>query len=488
LVVASAAGTLPLAVQAESAASQSSLRALVLHRLAPLVIALAALLVLLNGTLFSSWGAPTVDFAINYSAALALRDGVDPYGKATLYEYGVRAGSRTDLIYSQLFTSYIQPPTSALSILPLSFLPWQAAKHVYLVLNHVMLFATVAITLITLRPAMSTPWLAAWASVILAFFSQLNASFSLGQVDATLLLLFSIGFWAFTRGRSGIAGSAIAIAAAIKLVPALLLLYFLWKRDHRAFAWGAGVGIGLFVVSLVAVGPDVYQTYVGDTLPALAKGSTHYSNASFGALIARLSTPDVINGLPAVFYLDEVPSGVPARLAAIAVVLGGLAFLALVIPRGGQDSAEGVWPSGYAGRLILEYYLVIAVIIMVNGVAWEFYTVWLIPVFLAAFLAPDHVLPWGRLRRASLLMLALIYVGLNYPGDLFIFDGNGFLYHPDWVTGVWVEDRVRLYHNHFDAILILRLGSLLLFTATLAAVVLYRHPAPWMRRRINRGS
>ncbi|HLF76069.1 MAG TPA: glycosyltransferase family 87 protein [Dehalococcoidia bacterium] len=447
--------------------------------LAALSITTIALLVLLNGTFFSSYSAPHIDFSINFSAAHALRDGNNPYGTTTLYDYAVEVGSQTELIYSQLYTSYIQPPTSALSIMPLTLLSWRDASRVYLVLNHVLLFAAVALTLCTVRPSLPLPWAIAGASVVVAFYSQLNGSFSLGQVDATLLLLFALGFWAFCRNRPAIAGSAIAIAAAIKLVPALLLLYFLWKRDYRAFAWGAGVGLALFLASLAAVGPGIYETYVTETLPALAKGSTHYSNASFGGLIARLSTPDVIKVLPDIYYLDEVPSGATARLASLAVTLGAIVALALLIPRGRVASAASTGsapdeaPRRDPYRLVFEYYLVVAVTIMVSSVAWEFYSVWLIPVFLAAFLAPDRVLPGRPWRWAALVLLALVYVGLNYPGDFFIFDRNGFFYHPEWVTGVWVEERVRLYHNHLDAILILRLSSLLLLGCILGALIFW---------------
>src|SRR3989304_1331959 len=261
---------------------------LALERPAAVVVTVVALLVFLNGSLLSAWGALHVDLSINLTAAHALRDGADPYGVTALRERAASLGSPTNLIYGQLFTSYIQPPTPPPSLLPLTLLDWRDATRVYLVLHHVFL---------------------------LAAYAQINASFALGQVDATILLLLSLGFWGHVRGNAPVTGVAIACAAAIKLIPGLLLLYFLWKREYRVVLWGAGVGLALLLVSLAYVGADVYESYLTETLPALAKGSTHYSNASFGALIARAHTPAVIGGLPEMIYLDEVPAGDWARLA-----------------------------------------------------------------------------------------------------------------------------------------------------------------------------
>src|SRR3990172_5457099 len=212
---------------------------LALERPAAVVVTVVALLVFLNRSLLSAWGALHVDLSINLTAAHALRDGADPYGVTALRERAASLGSPTNLIYGQLFTSYIQPPTSALSLLPLTLLDWRDATRVYLVLNHVFLLAAVALTLSTLRPSLPLRWLVAGAAVIVAAYAQINASFALGQVDATILLL----------------------------------LYFLWKREYRVVLGGAGVGLVLLLVSLAYVGADVYESYLTETLPAFAKGS-----------------------------------------------------------------------------------------------------------------------------------------------------------------------------------------------------------------------
>src|SRR5262245_44751538 len=78
------------------------------------VVTLVTGFLFLNGSLFSTVSSSHVDFSINWTAAHALRQRDNPYGITTLAERARELGGPTDLIYGQLFTSYIQPPTSAL--------------------------------------------------------------------------------------------------------------------------------------------------------------------------------------------------------------------------------------------------------------------------------------------------------------------------------------------------------------------------------------
>ena len=130
--------------------------------------------------------------------------------------------------------------------------------------------------------------------------------------------------------------------------------------------------------------------------------------------------------------------------------------------------------------LLFEFYLVLAVTLIVSSVTWEFYVIWLLPVFLAVFLAPKKLLPAGAGRWPALIAFALAFVALNYPGDFYLFGRNDFFYHPEWVPGVWVEDRVLLYHKHSDAVLYLRLPALFLFAGTLSLLTLWRR-SPGMK-------
>src|SRR5450759_1751060 len=52
-----------------------------------------------------------------------------------------------------------------------------------------------------------------------------------GNVNAYLVALFALTWWASSRGRPWLAGSAAALAAALKLSPVVLLWWFVTQRS-----------------------------------------------------------------------------------------------------------------------------------------------------------------------------------------------------------------------------------------------------------------
>ncbi len=455
-------------------------RRLGLDWVAPLSIAAAAIFVYLNGAVFSSYNAVHVDLSINLTAAHAIAHGQDPYGETTLLARAEALHSPTALIYSTLFTSYIQPPTSALAVVPLTVLSWRDATHAYLILNNLFLIAAVALTLLTVRPTVPVPWAIAGAALITAGFSQIYSSFALGQVDASITLLLVLGLRGYSRGRPAVAGGAIAAAAAIKLIPVVLILYFLWKREYRVVAWTLGAGAALLLLSLAAVGPDTYWTYLHHTLPGLMKGSTHYANMSAAGAFNRLFIKQ-LGFLGPLMSLDEVPSSLGARLLTLATAAGLCAAIAFAVARPRTVPAGDSPPEqGY----VLEYYLVLTAGLLVSSVSWEFYSIWLLPLFLSVFLAPSRVLPPGRGARLLIMGACLIaYVVLNYPGGRvgreYFFDVNGLFYHPGLVPGAWVEEHVfHLYGGHLTLVPLWRLAALVLLALTLMAAAFRQKTSP----------
>jgi uncharacterized membrane protein len=457
------------------------LAALRIDWLLPVAVTAVALFLYLNSAVFSSWSAVHVDLSVNLTAAHALRHGDNPYGETVLLARAKDLGSPTALIYQTLFTSYIQPPPSALSLMPLTFLPWRDASRAYLVLNNLFLVASIALTLAIVRPSLPRRWLVAGAALITAGFSQIYASFALGQVDASMTLLLLLGLWGYSRDKPAVSGAAIGVGAAIKLIPGVLILYFLWKREYRTVAWAIGVGGAILLFSFAAVGPHVYRTYLTDTLPALMKGSTQYQNISLAGVWNRLFVKD-LGFLGPYLSLDEVPTSTWARLLTAASTALVLAALAFVIGR--RDRREGRAEGPAKQVIVLEYYLVVAGAILISSVSWEFYVVWLLPLFLAVFLTPASVLPLdGRWRYAAIACFAAAYVGLNYPGGRvgyeYFFDSNSLFYHPDWLPAVWLEQGghfgfsgLHLYGQHLTLVPLWRLAWLAFLALALAGILL----------------
>jgi hypothetical protein len=79
---------------------------------------------------------------------------------------------------------------------------------------------------------------------LLACLPAIGGALMRGQVDMILLALFCGMAACALRGRSVGAGLLLAAAISIKVIPAFLLLYPLWKRDTR---WLASCAAGLVV-------------------------------------------------------------------------------------------------------------------------------------------------------------------------------------------------------------------------------------------------
>lgn len=91
---------------------------------------------------------------------------------------------------------------------------------------------------------------------IWVLLATLGSSLGRGQVNELVLILLTGMVVAAVGGSSFVAGTFLAGAACIKVIPIYLIVYPLWRRDTRWLA-GTAVGLvmGLFVVPAAVVGP-----------------------------------------------------------------------------------------------------------------------------------------------------------------------------------------------------------------------------------------
>jgi hypothetical protein len=112
----------------------------------------------------------------------------------------------------------------------------------------------------------------------LSCLPALGASLVRGQVDPLLLVLLCGMAAAALRGRSGQAGFWLAGAICLKVIPAFLLVYPLWRRDGRWLAGSAaGLVLGLGIVPAAVFGPGQTLAYYREwqevlLRPALTEG------------------------------------------------------------------------------------------------------------------------------------------------------------------------------------------------------------------------
>jgi alpha-1,2-mannosyltransferase len=395
--------------------------------------------------IFALRDVPPVDFAVDYVGAAVIQRG------EMLYDLGALRRAHEELIvpritamHESVYTSYDNPPFTAVLVMPLTSLPFPQAKDVYRLTLHLLYFASVALVLGADQAYRRYPQWVLIATLALCM-EPVYTSITSGQVDIPILFALCLGYWAFKRGHPILAGCAIAVATMIKLSPALLLLYFLFKRQWKPVIAGVAACAALLGISLAVTGVDDWIVFVRDILPVLGQGSTEFENQTLAGLFTGLFiTPQ------ALFTLQPMPSLIIPKILTWACV-GGAALLLLRLfwQRDTGTLREGL-------RFDLEFSLGLAALLIASTVAWQHYYVWLL-VPLATLLRSD-VRDWLTTREYTVGAAALgLSVGLIlFPISIF------FLWPVDYYAAHW-EMRLLFWAKLYGALTLFGLLAALLW-------------------------
>jgi len=395
--------------------------------------------------IFAPRDVPPVDFAVDYTGATVIRRG------EMLYDLDALRRANDEVIvphivalHETVYNSYDNPPFTAALVMPLTYLPFEQAKDVYRVLLHLLYFASVGLVLGADRAYRGYPQ---WVLIVaLALcLEPVYTSITSGQVDIPILFAMCLGYWAFKRGHPVLAGCAIALATMIKLSPALLLLYFLYKRQFKVAIAGVVAGAILLGIGIAVTGLDDWVVFVRDILPVLARGSTQFENQTLaGFFYGLFLTPS------ALFSLQPMPPLVIPKALTWATVGGtGLLLLKLFWSRSSDTLREGL-------RFDLEFSLGLVALLATSTVAWQHYYVWLL-LPLATLLQPD-VREWLTAREYTLGAAAFgLSVGLIlFPISIF------FLWPVDFYAAHW-EIRLLFWAKLYGALTLFGLLASLLW-------------------------
>jgi hypothetical protein len=242
------------------------------------------------------------------------------------------------------------PPTSVLLMLPVARLDYRPALLAWNLASLAMLGVCLWIVGHELAFSFSA-WSIVPALMLILLCRPLLQQLIHGQLNLVLLLLLTGAWVADRRGRAGWAGALVGVAAAIKLFPAFLFLYFVLRRQWAAMLAGVFTLILLTGLTAAMLGPDTYRTYVQDVLPQLEKFRTSWFNASLVGFWTKLFNPAT---------RDEhvEPLWRSAAAARAGIVLTGLAVVGAVawavrraVSRAELDHAFG---AAVTGMLLLS--------------------------------------------------------------------------------------------------------------------------------------
>jgi hypothetical protein len=279
------------------------------------------------------------------------------------------------------------PPTSVLLALPLAWMNYSDAFLAWSVLSLLALVATGWLIARQLSGAL-TVWsilpLAALALWCNGFRQQMNQ----GQLNVVLLLLLT-GVWAADRSDRPIwAGVLLGAAAAIKLFPGFLFVYFLARRQWRALAAGTGAVLVLAGLTVAVLGADCYRDYVTIALPSLTKYRVYWPNLSLTGFWHKLFNSAGSHVIP-LWQNPALAWG--ATLASDAVVTMLTAWCAA--------------RSRTAGERDLAFALTLITMLLVSPITWDHY-------FTLLFLALFLLWIWLPHRSAARGAFWLLVIGL----------------------------------------------------------------------------
>jgi len=296
------------------------------------------------------------DYWVYMGAAATIARGADPYGASIATSIAQAVG-------------YTYPPLLAWVAQPLVTLDLTTQALVGFAVLQSCFFAAIVV----MTRALGASWELA-ALVTLAGITSYWVRRDLyeGQADLVILALLTIWFWAWVRGGSWWGGVALAIGAAVKVTPAVLILLPLARRRWGMLAGAVAAGVVLFL-GLFALNLE-YATRVLPYLPGVVGNPESQSPAS---TLLRVFEPATLYGRP-----DNLGEWFHILIVAITA-----AFVVVTAWRLGSGAIDH-------DSVAIEGAAAVALLPLLTPVTWGHH--------LVVELIPLYVLAWVAIRRRHL--------------------------------------------------------------------------------------
>ncbi len=281
--------------------------------------------------------------------------------------------------YLKPFSQYgfTYPPFGAITMLPMAFLPWG-------VVTTLATAATVLCSLVVITwfvdPLIARQGWSRWYTIgvfcaLAAVFEPVRETVLFGQVNLLLVALVTGDFlYGVLRGRKW-GGVGIGLAAAIKLTPAIFILYLVITRRWRAAAVSTATAAVATIAAMV-IAPNSSRVFFTEAL----WDTNRVGNL---ASVANQSLRGSIGRLNPFWFHPKIYLFVVAATLAL--------------------WAWRVWRAAKQGDELLGFALTAVVGCLVSPVTWVHHLVWLVP---ALLLLVDRGFAAGGWRGRMLLVLA----------------------------------------------------------------------------------
>ena len=329
------------------------------------------------------------DFFQEWSSARNWREGQPIYME--LQDAAERYLGRPRVAGERLmFARNAHPPPAVLLALPFAWLTYPNGMLAWNVLSLAAL--AFAITVIARdEHLVLRPWMVFPAIVAALLCSPFRQQVLQGQLNLYLLAMLTAAWAAERGGRVVLAGSLVGIAAAVKLFPGFVILYYLiTRRFASAIAAIAGAGLTT-MLALVVLGPQAFRDYVHEVMPMVGTFTNIWANASLAGFWTKWFNAGVTNTV--------IPPG-PQHIPPIAF-LPALASAGLVIS---AIATLAIWAHKVRRLpLNLRFGITLVAMLLLSPITWDHY-------FLLLALPMVHVwrvFPDDSLQRIGLILVVI---------------------------------------------------------------------------------
>jgi len=295
------------------------------------------------------------DWGVFARAAWAVRAGEDPY--AVTDDNGWHYHYPT--LFAILLAPLADPPAG---VNRSGYLPFAVTVAVWYLFSLGCLVAAVhllASALEQVSPGLSSRWWALRVWPVLACLPPIGHTLARGQVNLLLLFLLCGMAAAVLRGRGFQAGFWLAGAICLKIIPAVLLIYPVWRRDRRCLAGGTlGLILGLGLIPTMVFGPAKTWAYFrewdqGLRQPALA-GKGDQSRAKELIEVTATDSQSILAILHNTIHFDRATRpAYPDGWVRIAHWLIGGILTAITILVAGRRVQSGTRETVFFGAMLL---------------------------------------------------------------------------------------------------------------------------------------
>jgi hypothetical protein len=351
------------------------------------------------------------DLAINYSAATLLRTGsasiYDRNALRNVHEERIGSTIPDRGLYQGLFTTYINPPITALLLLPFSFLSFFWARIAFLLFNNVLYLCSVFLLTRMLNASYKTiTGVAVWFYA-LTFYPFVIASNWLGQIDGVILFLLTLSLFFTLRNRDGWAGVCLTLGCAIKISPIILLGFFLARRRWSVWLGVVVTALLVLIAILATVGLGTATQFLSSYLPLIGRGSGFFENQSLlGAIYHYIASPEALRSL------DAMSDNTVAR-----VVWAGLAIALLVTVYTFVRRA----PLEHTTLTAVAFGTFVLISVLGGSISWDHYMTWLLIPAVALMVDWLHD-PWVEAKAFwTLFVLGIGAIDFPYPFQVWLY-------------------------------------------------------------------